>query len=141
MAKPIVTIKYNNFPKLAQQMPKAANRIVRETLLDIQEMVVQGLTNGPHTGRLYNRGNRTHQASAPGEMPATDQGTLLNSLQIYLAAGATSGEYGTVLETALHLEYGAPRAHIEPRPFLTPAAEAARAGFERKVKRLESYLQ
>ena len=37
--------------------------------------------NGRHSGRVYRRRNRLHQASAPGEFPANDTGRLLASLR------------------------------------------------------------
>lgn len=67
-------------------------------------------------GRQY--GN--HVASAPGEAPAVDFGALMNSVQSELENNETA-VVGTNMEYALPLELGT--AHIEPRPFMRPAAD------------------
>lgn len=71
--------------------------------------------------------NKPHQASAPGEAPASDTGRLANSISSYLNAGknesfVTAGR-GTALYAAL-LEFGTRK--IKPRPFMFPALERSR---------------
>lgn len=84
-----------------------ANRI-RTTAIDL-------IHKGPKTGIMYG----DHQASAPGEAPATDTGDLARSVKIrrdsdgktwYVVAGAAYASY---------LEFGTEL--MEPRPFMTPA--------------------
>jgi HK97 gp10 family phage protein len=68
--------------------------------------------------------------SAPGHAPAIDSGILHGSLDSKMT-GPTSAIAYTNVEYAQHLEYGT--VHMEPRPFLTPAAERIRPGFEAAV--------
>lgn len=73
-----------------------------------------------HTGRVYRRGTRIHQASAAGETPAIDFGTLLNSVGSRQAS-ETSAEVFTSAEYAPMLEFGT--AYMEARPFMRPAVD------------------
>jgi hypothetical protein len=79
-------------------------------------------------GRVYRLSNpkRTHQASAPGESPATDLGRLRASIN-YAIAVDSIGLYswvGTNVSYAGYLERGTSR--MAPRPYLRPALFAAR---------------
>lgn len=69
-------------------------------------------------GQLY--GN--HRASKPGDPPAIDLGTLVNSINTVLKSSSTTDAWanvGTGVEYAPHLEFGTSR--MEARPFLRPA--------------------
>jgi len=68
--------------------------------------------------------------SAPGHAPAIDSGILHDSIDSKMI-GPTSAMAYTNVEYAQHLEYGT--VHMEPRPFLVPAAEQVRPGFEAAV--------
>lgn len=85
------------------------------------------------TGRIYRFGKVIHQASAPGEPPATDTGNLVNSINSekvrqMLHRVNVHAEYGP------YLEYGTSR--MSPRPFLNPAFEDEREAFKRRVDKL-----
>jgi HK97 gp10 family phage protein len=69
--------------------------------------------------------------SAPGQPPAIDTGLLHDSLQSKMT-GATSAMAYTNVEYAPHLEYGT--VHMEPRPFMVPAAEQVRPSFEQAMR-------
>lgn len=91
---------------------KGANLVRNEAISLIQD--------GPKTGRVYRRGDKEHQASAPGEAPASDTGTLVGRIRVddskldeLRARVVASTAY------AAHLEYGTQK--MEPRPFLRPA--------------------
>lgn len=77
-------------------------------------------------GRLGVWGSRPpHQASAPGEPPASDYGLLLNSLH-HVVGFDGEGPYtdiGSDLRYSVYLELGT--RYMEPRPFLRPALVAA----------------
>jgi len=73
-----------------------------------------------HHGRIYSRGGRTHQASAPGETPAIDLGHLVNSIESSLI-DSTSSQVATDSDIAPFLEFGTSR--MEARPFMRPAAD------------------
>lgn len=74
----------------------------------------------PGSGRIYKRGSTTHQASAPGESPAPDSGTLRESTDgdVLVRNGVVTAEISVRGEQAEHLELGT--ENIEPRPILAP---------------------
>ena len=79
---------------------------------------------GPGSGRTYRRGRVIHQASAPGQPPATDHGRLIGS---YTWQTGTDGkgpfvDIGTSVAYAPHLEYGTSK--MAARPHFRPAIEA-----------------
>ena len=129
-----VTITFNRFQEIADQLPEAAMEAVVDTVAEIDADVQVGMSAGG-TGRTY--GN--HQASSPGAMPAKDMGFLAASMQTELDEKKSTGYYYTAQETAPHLEYGT--VNMAARPFMTPAAERARPGFIRRMKDLESRLR
>lgn len=96
--------------------------ILKEGAIDIHHEMIVLIMQGEKTGRIY--GN--HQASAPGEAPATDSGELVkglmppifqdNGLTVYLKATA---EHSLWMEFGTHNENGSVR--IAPRPFMGPA--------------------
>jgi HK97 gp10 family phage protein len=73
-----------------------------------------------HHGRIYSKGGRTHQASAPGETPAIDLGHLVDSIESSLI-DSTSSQVATDSDIAPFLEFGTSR--MEARPFMRPAAD------------------
>ena len=89
-------------------------------------MGLKGVTADSKT--TFVTGYKLHQASAPGQAPATDLGNLAGSIQTQktgpLEAEVVVGaEYGEVLET------GSIDGTLKPRPFLTPSVEAAADSF------------
>ena len=133
MPRTVVTLTHNRFPEIARALPREVGEIVEETVLDIETQIKVGMASS-HNGEWYG----SHQASAPGEMPAIDTGALAASIQTDVKG--TKGVVYTNMEYSEYMEWGAPAAGIEPRPFMTPAAEAARGPFLRKLRALESRL-
>lgn len=82
------------------------------------------ITEGPKTGRIYRRRGVEHQASAPGEPPATDTGRLVQSARLELDPDTLSGQVQWSTEYAAHLEYGT--AKMAPRPYASVAVENKR---------------
>jgi len=86
----------------------------------------RSITAGGKTGRIYKRRSVTHQASAPGEAPASDTGALVNrgfrvepedtSLSVAVIVGT---------EYAKALEFGTTK--MAARPFMFPALEKSKA--------------
>lgn len=106
----------------------------------VHDEAVRLITSGPKTGRLYRRRGVTHQASAPGEAPASDSGQLAQSGNVQNRPGeaaatvsfstiyARSLELGSAYkisaggfepDAAAQLEFGT--QSLAPRPFLRPA--------------------
>jgi phage gpG-like protein len=129
----VVTLTHNRLPEIIRKLPVETRQIVQETVFDIEGRIKIDMASAK-SGQMYG----DHQASAPGEAPAVDTSALINSIQTEV--NGSEGEVYTNAEYAVHLEYGAPMNNLEPRPFMTPAAEAARPEFMRKMKSLESRL-
>ena len=107
------------------------SRAIEATALGINRDVKDMIQRGDKTGRVYQRGNITHRASAPGEAPATDTGTLVSSIYYEPQSGLLS-MIGSRLAYAYYLEFGTMR--IAPRPSWMPAVEANRDKFNRLVE-------
>lgn len=87
--------------------------------------------------RYFIVGYHIHRASAPGEAPAIDTSNLVNSIQVERVN--TQSNVYTNEEYAEYLEYGTRK--MDPRPFLTPAADRARPVFVRRLNELEARLR
>jgi phage gpG-like protein len=131
MPRTTVVLTHNRFPEIARALPREVGEIVEETVLDIETNIKIGMASS-HNGEWYG----SHQASAPGEMPAIDTGALAASIQTDVQK--TKGTVYTNMEYSEFLEYGT--VNMEARPYFTPAAEAARGPFLRKLRALESRL-
>lgn len=107
-----IQITYDHFPQLAAQLPVACGEIVQETLFDIET------------------GAKLRVAVDTGALRASIQGEM---------TGETSGEVATNIEYSVYQEYGT--IHMPAHPYMTPAAEAARRPFMRKMENLESRLE
>ena len=108
----------------AEALEKIAIKAVNE---------IKSMLSRPGTGAVYQHGNVTHQASAPGEPPAVDTGTYRNSWA-WVSAGKGSSFYvdiGTPQVTGPILEFGSSR--MAPRPHLRPAMEQVRATMQREI--------
>lgn len=121
----------------ADQITEAAHAAIENGMRGALAIVVadakRSVARGPKTGRIYTRGNISHQASAPGEPPATDTGRLLNAIAGDLETsdkqnGFVRGFIRAATEYAGYLELGTRR--ILPRPFLVPAIERNRAAIQ-----------
>lgn len=119
---------FNNFAKIAAELEAGASRAVRLAAFHINERL-QAKFREPKSGRWYG----SHRASAPGQAPAIDFGTLASSYRVievdkFKAVVASSSE-----EAPLQ-EYGT--RNMEPRPHLYPAAEEERPDFEKAIATL-----
>ena len=65
-------------PAVRKAVEEATKFAVKDVATEAQRMIQQG----PKTGiiRVVTKAGKTHQASAPGEAPAWDTGTLANSI-------------------------------------------------------------
>lgn len=103
---------------ISKQLGLIVNAAALESVNDVKK-AIQG---PPKTGRKYQRGTVVHQASAPGQAPATDTGFLVSS--IYNEdRGYLSKAIGSRLPYAFYLEFGTRR--MAPRPAWIPAVERA----------------
>ncbi len=73
--------------------------------------------------RLMINGRRiNHRASAPYESPAYLTGEMSRGYK-YDVSGSSFLEWGNEAEYSGHLEFGAPRANLLPRPHILPVVE------------------
>lgn len=88
--------------------------------LIVQNAARRAVLDGPKTGTIYNpRGKVVHQASAPGEAPASDTGRLVNSIVMRVDEGDLIALITAGTEYAPYLEFGTRK--MAARPFLNPA--------------------
>ena len=78
--------------------------------------MIRRIKSPPKTGHTYRRRGIVHQASAPGEAPATDTGKLIGSISDPKPNFATlSVTINVSANYAASLEYGTQK--MEPRPY------------------------
>lgn len=101
--------------EVSKKVRAAAMRgVVRATEMVRAEMV-RLILRGEKSGKIYGK----HQASAPGEAPASDTGRLAASLRTEYDLTSVSGKVIVGVPYGLDLEYGT--VNMEPRPFIRPA--------------------
>jgi HK97 gp10 family phage protein len=116
---------------LGDEVREATGRVVQETAQDLEAAIKLEIQQGAKTGRVYRRGGVSHRASAPGEAPASDTGTLIGSIQ-HERENAHAYSVGSRLDYAAFLEYGTSR--MAARPFFRPAAEAIKPVFRGRLE-------
>lgn len=99
-----------------------AARIRREVMVAVvngaEGVLAEGnslIQSPPKTGRIYRRRGVSHQASAPGEPPASDTGRLVNSGRTEFDVPKLLGRVIWSTDYAEPLEYGTQK--MEPRPY------------------------
>lgn len=118
--------------KYGKEAEAGLSKAVTATALEINTDVKKRIQRGPKTGRVYTRGEIEHQASAPGEAPATDTGTLASSVY-FERETKLSATIGSRLAYAYYLEFGT--ARIAMRPSWVPATEAAKPKLRARIEK------
>lgn len=111
------TLKDDRLRALPGQVRQRGQRLVQRTITQI-EAEAKALIQAPGHGVVYGG----HQASAPGEPPATDLGNLVNSAGSEMTGPLTGVYYETLY--GLMLEVGT--VTIAKRPHVAPAVETVR---------------
>lgn len=105
-----------------------ADAIVKTAAFQVESNAKTAVQTGAKTGRVYKRGKgKSHQASAPGEAPATDTGNLVNGISTQ-KVGDANWEVPVAADYAAKLE--------EDRPFLEPAVKKVEAAFNAAALKL-----
>lgn len=109
------------FDEIGRDAIKEARKAAQRAAVEVQGRAVDGINSGPATGNPRPLSNRVaaSTASAPGEYPMADRGTLAQSIRV---ERRTNG--ADVVASAAHavpLEFGT--RHMEPRPFLSRALQ------------------
>ena len=121
------------FSRMSKQVTQATATAVRETAQELEGAVKLKIQQGPKTGRTYRRGGVVHQASAPGEAPASDTGTLLGSIY-HERESDLAYVVGTRIRYAPWLEYGSSR--MAARPFFRPSLEQIQPVYQGRLERI-----
>lgn len=136
-----VRVKIKGIDNLTKKLDKLDDYIKEDVAdaLEAAAMIVEGdakqsIQRGPKTGLVYTKSFGTHQASAPGEPPASDTGRLANSVDRDVDKEKLEAIVGTDLEYGLFLEEGT--VNIEARPWLRPAMERNREKAKRFFQRV-----
>lgn len=104
----------DNSPELFGKLEKALSRFVRKGTAHIEGELKTSIAE-PKSGKEYKRkGGKVHQASAPGESPASDSSNYINSIGPPIYENSLESKIGTPLEYPIYLEEGT--ATIEERP-------------------------
>ena len=123
------------FDRFSDQALKGVQQETFLGALKVETEAKKRIQRGPKTGRIYRRGNTTHQASAPGESPASDKGRLASSINTQEVSGSRklAFEVQTSLKYSTSLEFGTSK--MAPRPFMLPALETHKKDIVRDIGR------
>lgn len=115
------------FQAAGEAIARELNKALFASAKQVESVAKKSILAGGKSGRIYRRRTVIHQASAPGEAPASDTGRLVNSINSYLDSTSLTSFVvagrGTAQYAAL-LEFGTRK--MAPRPFLFPALEASK---------------
>jgi phage gpG-like protein len=120
--------------KASAEAQEAVGVAVIGTAMELRGDIIKRIHGGPASGAVYAKGSVSHQASAPGEAPASDTGRLAGSIT-FDKTGPMSATVGSDLVYAAALEFGSGR--IDPRPAWVPAIEKITPKY---IARLEKAL-
>lgn len=115
-------------PEVLASLSQAALRGVVRGTENVKTRMVERIQQPPKTGHVYRRNTVEHQASAPGESPASDTGRLAQSITTSYDPSRITGYVNVSTEYAAALEFGTPR--IAPRPY-------ARVSLAEKAKEIQ----
>jgi hypothetical protein len=134
-----MTVNWNPGPTTALIVQGARQAVANAT----EGVLGEGnrlIASPPKSGRVYKRRGIEHQASAPGESPATDTGALIQSGQaLYPDSGdpmVITGIANWSTDYALALETGTETMEARPyaRPALDQVAPSLPAGIAAAIK-------
>lgn len=122
--------------KIDKWIKGATQALVKDTLVRnrvqracdiVRNEAINGIQGQPKSGRTYTRRSVTHQASAPGEYPATDLGGLVQGITTEVDRQMDGSVVGKIISSAPYskaLEYGT--RNMEARPFMAPSLAKSR---------------
>lgn len=107
--------------RFLEMVKKAAFRGVMRATAIVHKEAINLIEHGEKTGRVYvkYRPHRVHQASAPGEAPASDSGNLVKLIQMRFDEKDLVGYVNSGAEYAAYLEFGT--RTMEARPYMRVA--------------------
>jgi len=126
-----MAIRWNSVAVRKRVQEAVMRGVVKGTEV-VRDEAISLILNTPKTGRIYRRRSVEHQASAPGEPPASDTGRLVNSIATKYDVNTLSGTVVVDAEYGPYLEFGTQT--IEPRPFLRPALANKRGALDTFIR-------
>ena len=113
--------------RLTKDAMKNLDKAIERSSRHVANVARESILSGGRSGRIYMRGGKEHTASARGEAPASDTGTLASSITNRVKRTTTgivgevsaSADDGSGGNYAVHLEFGT--SNMEARPFMVPA--------------------
>lgn len=117
-----MSVKWNN--AILPEIRAATMRGLVAWIGDIEQRAVDKILKGSKTGRIYRRRGVAHQASAPGQPPASDTGRLVNSRRVDVFEEQLRARLTFSTAYAAPLEFGTVK--MEPRPFLRNSLEESK---------------
>ena len=118
---------------LQRKVMRGARRGVFKAAHRFRSQTINYILRTKKTGRFYRRRGVLHQASAPGESPASDTGRLVNSITVVMNLAELSAVIQANTRYAEWLEYGT--ENMEPRPFFRPTMTYLRPELYRIIQR------
>ena len=140
----VTTRGFSDLMEELAELPNKANASIARTNNFVAQSTAQRAKNkirSPgRSGKIYSFGGRTHQASAPGEVPASLSGALANSYTWTRMTDNPSSfaSAGSSLAYAVTLEFGGLNDQgiwVAARPVLLPSFLEASAQAETVLKR------
>ena len=134
-----VTTKIKTKPRhkaITKQYEQQAREAVGSACQHIRGIAAQEISGGSRTGREYKRGGKIHTASAAGEYPKTDSGSLVQNIFVKIAPNGLSGEVESKMNYSAALEFGTSK--MAARPFMQPSAERARPFIRKRFRDLKA---
>jgi hypothetical protein len=119
--------------KYGEAVENGVSRLVTAAGLEAITDVKKRIQSPPKTGEIYRRGSISHQASKDGEAPATDTGTLVNSI-FFEQKNKLQVKIGSRLPYAFYLENGT--MMMRPRPSWKHAVFTARKKLNDNIDKL-----
>ena len=113
-----IVLKLNRIPKIRTELVPTVSAIIERGAYAIERRTKENMAR-PKSGRQYRRGSVVHVASAPGESPAIDTGTLANSIRTTRLSPLRYAVQASTIYARMLYE-GTTR--IAPRPYLEPEA-------------------
>lgn len=127
-----MTVKWRG-QEIAAKVRAAAMRGVVRGTENVRNEAIRLVLSPPKTGRIYRRRGVEHQASGPGEAPASDLGRLVNSIITSYRVPELTGIVSARTAYAAALEFGT--ARLEPRPYMRPALLTKKDEIEADIAR------
>lgn len=131
------------------QRKQLLDRVVQKSAAELEGEIKQKILNSSPRGKLYRRGSKFHRASAPGQPPASDTGSLLNSIraskiELLKARVSVGVKYGEPLDkgaVAINNRNSPTKIvgplrnrTIAPRPFFAVTAQKFKEKFKQNIK-------